>query len=80
MESSVDEDRRRTALLIGAIIGAAGLAVGAWLFAHRNNGSAPMDDKSVADVLTDCYDKMREIQSHLTELAPVLGAPRPDAA
>ena len=73
----MNEDRRRTALLIGAIAGAAGLVFGAWFLSHRRRDAAIDDDKSVADVLADCYVKMREIQSHLTELAPVLGAPLP---
>jgi hypothetical protein len=76
----VNEDRRKTALVIGAIAGAAGLVFGAWLLARRYGGGDAEDARSVANVLTDCYDKMREIQSHLTELAPVLGAPLPEGA
>jgi hypothetical protein len=71
----VNEDRRRTTLLIGAIAGAAGLALGAWILSRRYRDSDYSDEKSVADVLSDCYNKMHEIQSHLSELAPVLGAP-----
>ncbi len=66
-------------LLVGAIAGAAGLVIGAWLLSrNRVSDTREALDKSVADVLSDCYSKMREIQSHLTELAPVLGASIPE--
>ena len=77
----MNEDRRRTVLLIGAIAGAAGLAIGAWFFARRRaNGSDEDLDKTVSDVLSDCYSKMREIQSHLADLAPALGGALPESA
>jgi hypothetical protein len=76
----VTEDRRRTLLLLGAIVGAAGLAVGAWMMSRRNNGKDGKADRTVSDVLSDCYDKMREIQSHLSELGPALSSPVPERA
>lgn len=77
----MNEDRRRTVLLLGAIAGAAGLVIGALLLSRRRNQVDEMvEDRSVADVLSDCYSKVREIQSHLTELAPVLGSPLPETA
>ena len=78
----MNEDRRRTVLLMGAIAGAAGLVIGAFLFARRRTSTEDdlAADRSVSDVLSDCYSKVREIQSHLTELAPVLGVPLPESA
>jgi hypothetical protein len=68
-----DRDHRRsTAFLVGVITVAAGIAAASYLYWWRVRAmKAPARGMvTVADILTECHAKMREIQSHLS----VLGA------
>ena len=57
------------AIIAGVAAAAAGVAVASFLYFRSHAGDEP-PLRSVSDVLTDAYTKMREIQSHLTELHP----------
>ena len=57
------------AIIVGAVAAAAGVAVASYFYFSRHAGDEP-PLRSVSDVLTDAYTKMREIQSHLTEMHP----------
>jgi hypothetical protein len=69
----VNDGSRRTALVLGAVTAAAGIAAISYVVAKRlrsgNNGGPA---RSVSEVLNECYTKMREIQGHLAELGPNL--------
>ena len=65
----MERGTRRLAFIVGAVAAAAGVAVASYLYFHRHNEDEP-PLRSVSDVLTDAYTKMREIQSHLTEMHP----------
>ena len=57
------------ALIVGFVAAAAGVAVASYLyFSHRGDDEPPL--RSVSDVLTDAYTKMREIQGQLSDLHP----------
>lgn len=68
----MNEGSRKTVLVIGAIAAAAGIAFTATQLLKRNRsdgGQRSLGSRSVSDLLTDCYDKMREIQDHLSQLS-----------
>jgi hypothetical protein len=65
----VSEGNRKTALVIGAVAAAAGIAVAAALLVKRRRAMNGPVDRTVNDVVTDCYSKIREIQRHLSELS-----------
>jgi hypothetical protein len=64
----LDRGSKRLALIVGTVAAAAGVAVATYFFLRRHDDDPPL--RSVSDVLTDAYSKMREIQTHLTELHP----------
>ncbi len=67
----MNDGRRNTALVIGAVAAAAGVALASYLFVWRARSGRSQQQplRSVSEVLDDCYTKMREIQSHLQELS-----------
>ena len=70
----MDEGSHKTALIVGAVAAAAGVAIASYLFLWRKRAieqdhqSLPL--RSVSDLLGDCYTKIREIQTQLTEWNP----------
>ncbi len=73
----MNEGSRKTALVVGAVAAAAGVAIASYLFAVRSR-SRYEDDRplrNVKEILNDCYVKIREIQNGLTELQASQGAP-----
>jgi hypothetical protein len=75
----VNDGRRNTALVIGAVAAAAGVAIASYLFVWRarSGRSEQQPLRSVSEVLDDCYAKMREIQSHLQDLSNSTLQPKP---
>jgi flagellar basal body-associated protein FliL len=73
----VNEGSRKTALVIGAVVAAAGLAILSyyWIRAANSKDTKPL--RSVKEVLDDCYTRMREIQDNLSELNPPVIYPTP---
>ncbi len=65
----MERGSRRLAIILGVVAAAASAAVASYLYFHRRNEDEP-PLRSVSDVLTDAYTKMREIQSHLSEMHP----------
>jgi hypothetical protein len=70
----VNEGSRRTALVIGAVAAAASLAIASYLYMWRRRSEPSLSPplRNVSDLLSDCYAKMREIQSHLSEIQPTV--------
>ncbi|MBM3494448.1 MAG: hypothetical protein FJX72_09045 [Armatimonadetes bacterium] len=62
--------QRSTAFIVGVIAAAAGIAVASYLYwwRVRTMQTNPSSLGSVAEILTECHTKMREIQSHLCAL------------
>lgn len=74
----MSDNNRRTAFVIGAIAAAAGIAVAsAILIRNRRAQAAAPTLRSVSEVLSDCYARMRDIQSHLSELTTAPPARHP---
>ena len=76
----MEDGSRRTALVIGAVAAAAGVAIGSYILiwrmrAARQRPGVPL--RTVSEILTDCYTKMRDIQSRLTELNAATFQPSP---
>lgn len=66
----MNEGSRKTALVIGAVAAAAGIAVASGLLIRRRYYARPQETlHSVSEVLNECYRKLRDIQGHLTEIA-----------
>lgn len=66
----MNEGSRKTALVIGAVAAAAGIAVASGLLIRRRYYSNPQQSlHSVSEVLNECYRKLRDIQGHLAEIA-----------
>jgi hypothetical protein len=65
------QSERHTALLIGFVAAAAGVALASYLYwwRIRSMRNRPSGLASVSDILTECNAKMREIQSHLSALS-----------
>lgn len=64
------EGRQRTYLIVGLVAAAAGVALASYV-AWR--GAQPADDKEpemrhVTDILSDCYAKMRDLETQLAAL------------
>lgn len=66
--AGVDSGSKRLALIVGTVAAAAGVAVATYFYLRRHADEPPL--RNVSDVLTDAYTKMREIQSHLSDLHP----------
>lgn len=66
----MDEGNRRTALMVGAVVLAAGVAIGSYLYWWRLRSVRRVETplRSVTEVLNDCYLKMRELQQQLAAL------------
>ncbi len=66
----MDQGNRGTALLIGAVAAAAGIAVVSYLFYTRHHPHRKGHDslRPVADVLNEVYDRMREVRQQLADL------------
>jgi len=65
----VSEGTRRLSLALGILAAAAGVAVGSYVLVSRRRRDAETPPlRTVQEILTDCYGKMREIQRHLGEL------------
>lgn len=65
----MERGSRRFAFIVGTVAATVGVAVASYLyFSRHGHGDPPL--RSVSDVLTDAYTKMRELQTHLTELHP----------
>jgi hypothetical protein len=65
-----DQGNRTTTLLFGALAAAAGLALAAYLWRLRSGDDIGSQnrERGVADVLEDCYSRLREVQSGLARL------------
>lgn len=57
-------------MLFGALAAAAGIAAAAYLWKCKSASTAAVspEDRGVADVLRDCYDLLRDVQSGLSTL------------
>jgi hypothetical protein len=68
----VNEGSRKTAIVIGAVAAAAGIAVASGLLIRRKRSSSPIDTaalRNVGEVLNECYRKIKDIQNHLSEIS-----------
>ncbi len=65
----VSRDRRDAAMLLGVLALSVTVVSLAFLF-KRRAALPPGMARSVADVLKDCDDKMREIHAHLSSPVP----------
>ena len=68
-----DQGSRTTTILFGALAAAAGLALAAYLWRIRtqdNHGASPQE-RNVAEVLRDCYSRLRDVQTGLAQLPEV---------
>ena len=73
----MNEGSRKTALVIGAVAAAAGIAVASGLLIRRRYYGRTEDSiHSVSEVLNECYRKLRDIQGHLSEIATAT-SPKP---
>ncbi len=75
VEPQNSDTTQRTALLIGAVSVAAGLVALGFVLAKKWRDEGPVDhslSESVSDTLADCYEKMREIQGHLSDLSSTM--------
>lgn len=69
-ERFVNEGSRKTALVIGAMAAAAGIAVVSGLLIRRRRYGRPHESlHSVSEVLNECYRKLGDIQGHLSDIA-----------
>lgn len=68
----MNEDSRKTALVIGAVAAAAGIAVASGFLIRRRYYTHPQQSlHSVSEVLNECYRKLKDIQGHLSDIASV---------
>ncbi len=67
----MNEGSRKTALVIGAVAAAAGIVIASGILLRRRySGRSDAGTLlGVNEVLNECYRKMRDIQSHLSELS-----------
>ena len=65
-----EQGNRTTVLLFGALAAAAGLAVAAYVLRVRSGADRGPgeDERSVTEVLQDCYKRLRDVQSGLAHL------------
>jgi hypothetical protein len=71
----VNEGSRKTALVIGAVAAAAGIAVASGILLRRRYSSQSRPSlHTVSEVLSECYRKLKDIQGHLTDIT-VAGRP-----
>ena len=72
MVFEVKEGNSLVALGIGAAVAAVSVAIVSYFYMHRLHRMAseapPL--RNVSEVLTDCYDKVRELQQTLAEWHP----------
>jgi len=69
----VNEGSRKTALVIGAVAAAAGVALASYLFVWRRRCAQRVVEpplRSVSEMLSDLQAKMKDLQNHLAELMP----------
>ena len=69
----MNEGSRKTAIVIGAVAAAAGIAVASGLLIRRRRAGTPIDTtalRNVGEVLNECYRKIKDIQNHLSEISP----------
>ena len=70
----MSDGARRTALLLGIVTVAAGLASISVLSSRqvlRSSGNSTEESlKTVSDTLDDCYSKLKDMQDKLTKIGP----------
>lgn len=66
----MDDGDHRVGIVIGAVAAAAGIALISYLIVGRHRRSSEPAARSVSEVLTDSYAKIREIQQSLADLHP----------
>lgn len=73
----MSESARRTALLLGVVTVAAGLATISVLGSRKERILATTAEdglKTVSDTLDDCYSKLKDMQQKLSVIGPTLHA------
>lgn len=70
----MSESSRKTGLVLGAVVAAAGIVLASSLYMWRLRGERGEEPKprSVSEVLSDCYARIRQMQADLS----ALGAPQ----
>lgn len=64
------EVHAKTGIVIASIVAAAGIAVASYVVVTRlkvAEEAAAKENRSVSDVLNDCYIRMKDIQDHLVD-------------
>jgi hypothetical protein len=64
----LNEGSRKTALVIGAVAAAAGIAIASAILIRRSRTGGP-PQRTVSDVLQDCREKLGDIQRHLSDIS-----------
>lgn len=69
-ERFVSESSRKTGLVLGAVIAAAGIVLASSLYMWRLRAerSETPKTRSVSEVLSDCYARIRQMQADLRAL------------
>ncbi|MEP6754256.1 MAG: hypothetical protein ABJA67_02050 [Chthonomonadales bacterium] len=71
----MSDSARRTALLLGVVTVAAGLATISVLSSRKERVLASSTEdglRSVSDTLDDCYSKLKDMQQKLSTIGPAL--------
>ncbi|HXG24829.1 MAG TPA: hypothetical protein VNJ09_09760 [Chthonomonadales bacterium] len=66
----MSESSRKTGLVLGAVVTAAGIVLASYLYMWRlraERSEAPKP-RSVSEVLSDCYARIRQMQADLSAL------------
>ena len=68
----MNESSRKLTFLLGAVAAIAGVAVATYLYFGRmsEDDEELAPGRNVSEILTDCYQKMNELQRNLADLHP----------